>query len=325
MSKKNILQEAIADANELRDAAFKNAQSVIMESMKENVRAFVNKELDGILAESKEEVVAEESHCEPEGQEDEIKEGEYKMTEAHDDLDLEKLSDEDEGSEDEGEEEETEEEKDEDLEEGLNEAELDEAIRAALTEVDHGDLGDTTVMVNGDSKDPDGLADLDKKEDGWDKKEAPKASDAKLATGEKYHQEAYVRKIAALVKENAYLKKTNRKLAQSVNEVKLFNAKVLYTTKLLQREGLSSEAKKSIVSKMDSVKSLGEAKNVYESLDMAFGIMSESKPAKKAAPSLTEALVSGGASGAGKGISGAGAADDVVSRYQKLAGLKKDE
>lgn len=320
-----ILKEAIADAKELREAAISNAQSVLMESMKENVRAFVNKELDGVLSESKE-VVAEESHCEPEGQE-EMKEGEYKMAETED-LDLEKLSDEEEeGSEDEGAEDEAEEKEDEDLEEGLNETELDEAIRAALSEVDHGDLGDVTVMVNGDSKDPDGLADLDKKEEGWDKKDAPRASDAKLATGEKYHQEAYVRKIASLVKENAFLKKANRKLADTVNEVKLFNAKILYTSKLLQREGLSADMKKTIVGKMDQVKSLSEAKNLYDSMDMAFGLMSETKAkaSKKAAPSLTEALVSGGASGAGNGVSNAGAADGVVSRYQKLAGLRKDE
>jgi hypothetical protein len=318
-----FLKEAIADANELREAAISNAQSVLMESMKENVRAFVSKELDGVLNESKEVVTEEDANCEPEGQE-EVKEGEYKMTETED-LDLDKLSDEEEGSEDEGaEEEETEEE--ETVDEGINESELDEAIRAALSEVDHGDLGDVTVMVNGDSKDPDGLADLDKKEEGWDKKGAEKSHDSKLATGEKYHQEAYKAKIANLVKENVYLKKANRKLADTVNEVKLFNAKILYTSKLLQREGLSADVKKTIVGKMDQVKSLGEAKNLYESLDMAFGIMSETKvKAKKAAPSLTEALVSGGASGAGKGISGAGEADHSVSRYQKLAGLKKDE
>lgn len=320
-----FLKEAIADANELREAAISNAQSVLMESMKENVRAFVNKELNSVLNESKDEdVVTEESHCEPEGQE-EVEEGEYKMTETED-LDLEKLSDEEEGSEDEGAEDEEKEEGEEEVDEGINESELDEAIRAALSEVDHGDLGDVTVMINGDSKDPDGLADLDKKEDGWDKKGADKKHDAKLATGEKYHQEAYVRKVASLVKENTFLKKANRKLADTVNEVKLFNAKILYTSKLLQREGLSADVKKTIVGKMDQVKSLGEAKNLYESLDMAFGIMSETKvKAKKSSPSLTEALVTNGASGAGNGISGAGVSDGTVSRYQKLAGLKKDE
>ena len=43
MSKdKNILQEAIADANALKEAAYANAQTVIMEHLKGNVKQFVD-------------------------------------------------------------------------------------------------------------------------------------------------------------------------------------------------------------------------------------------------------------------------------------------
>ncbi len=316
-TKKNLLQEAIADAKQIREAALANAQSILMEHVKENVRAVVNEQLDSRLNENED--------CDK----DEMKE-EYQMTE-NEDQNLEELpevamtgDEEDEFEDTESEEDEEDEDGDEeDLDEGLSEADLDEALAAALVnEVDHGQLGEPELMINGDKNDT-GLLDTDSKEEGWDKKEAPKSKAHTLATGEKYHQEAST-KIAQLVKENILIKKANKKLKEAVDETKLFNAKLFYAVKLMQKENLAPEAKDKIVERMDKVKSLEEAKNLFESLQYALGLFGEkAKTAKKAKPSLSEALGSNAPVGTGKGVSSRSADDAQKSRFQELAGITR--
>jgi hypothetical protein len=93
----------------------------------------------------------------------------------------------------------------------------------------------------------------------------------------------------------------------------------------MQREGLANGTKASIVKRMDKVRSLSEAKNLYESLELALGLVkeSDSAPSRKA-PSLTEALGSDKASGSGRGVSNVDSHSDYIHRNQVLAGLKKE-
>lgn len=327
MSKKNLLQEAIADAKEIKEAAIANAQSILMEHLKENVRAVVDEQLN--------EALSEEASCDDK----EIKEGD-EMTNEENELELEELPEvamgdedsedeeenEEEGSEDEDEEEGGEDE-DEDLEEGLTEADLDEALQAALmSEVDHGQLGDPEDVVNGDNNDT-GIADEDSKEEGWDKKSPPKSKASTLATGEKYHQESLrlKKKVAELAKENVMVKKANKKLGETIKEVKLFNAKLFYAVKLMQKEGLDATAKDKIIAKMDKVESLSEAKSLYESVQLALGLVGGKAKTEKSKPSLAEALGSKGPAGTGPGVSGGSVEDSQKTRFQALAGLKKEE
>lgn len=237
---------------------------------------------------------------------------------ADDEYDVEEMPDE----EDEGEEEE------EVTEEGLTEADLEEALAAALSEVSHGGLGDMEFVDVSTEKNPTGIEDLDSKEAGWEEKTAPKARQHNLSTGEQYHQEArsYKAKIAKLVKENVMLKKANAKISEALKETQLFNAKLYYATKLMQTEGLSGNLKASIVKKLDKVGSLSEAKNLYQSLELALGVISEqAKKAKPKGRSLTEALVSERAAGTGKGVSNVeGLNESYVTRNQKLAGIIKE-
>jgi hypothetical protein len=103
---------------------------------------------------------------------------------------------------------------------------------------------------------------------------------------------------------------------------------------LLNKEGLDLSTKKSIVKKFDGVKSVNEAKTLYESLQLAFGALSENSK-KKSKNSLSEALGVQGSSG--RNVSNVGdrrvmneSANQPVeenpfgiSRMQHLAGIKK--
>jgi len=314
---KNILQEAIADANALKEAAYANAQSVLMEHLKDNVKQFVEQELN-------ENFQNEDDVSESDG----IPEGDAPVMEhgyEEDELDVEE-----EPEEEEGEEEGEYDMEDEGMYEGLTEDDLAEALTTALSEVSHGQLGDMELVINTDpsSKSSEGIEDLDKREEGWEEKTAPKSKGAQIYTGEQYHQEAlrWRAKAAVHIKENILLKKAMKKLTSALKETKLFNAKLFYASKLMQTEGLNATAKVSIVKKMDSVKTLSEAKNLYESLELALGLMSENaKPKKKAKRSLTEALGSENTSaGTGRGVSRQTLTEGesaFVRRNQKLAGM----
>lgn len=303
----NILKEALADGKALKAAALKNAQNLILESMKTNLKEMVEDQMN-------------EATDEVDSGEDEMEDTEEVVEEGLEDLELSEDGG-DEGGEDEGSLEDVLEDEEES---GLSESDLQEALRSALSEVSHGSLGDQEEITP-DSH-PTGLMDQDKSEKGWEEKSAP----AKKSFAVK--EAAYQRKIAGLVTENTLLRKANGELKRTVNEVNLFNTKLHYAHKLMAKEGLTNEAKRAIVSKLDGVKTVTEAKTLYESLQIAFGTVSEK--AKKSKTSLSEALGVNGAN-SGKNISesaapkraevqneGADANPFSPSRMKFLAGIK---
>lgn len=307
MSKKNILAEAIADSKALKSAAVANAQALILESMKDNLKEMVEEQMN----EMADETVAEGDHCEPDGDEEELSEGtEMDITE-NEDFDFDALS---------ADEDEDESESEEDELAGLSEADLHEALAAALNEVDHGKMGDLRPIGPDDHEDP--ITGADSKEAGWEEKTAPAKKDFTVK------ENAYKARIAKLVTENTMLKKANEKLKATVNEVNLFNTKLHYAHKLLNKEGLAANVKKAIIGKMDATKTVAEAKTLYESLELALGALSENKKAAKKQTSLSEAL---GVHGTAQGKNVSEVRDPVPSepnpfdrnRMQVLAGVKK--
>lgn len=264
---KNILKEALADGRALKQAALKNAQNLILENMKEDLKEMVEDQMN---------VAADEDGAETE----EMTEGagdlslDSDLDEGDDDLDLDEEGEEDEEDEDEGE-------FDLDDDAGLSESDLREALNAALNEVSHGSLGDQE-HITPDSH-PTGLMDQDKSEKGWEEKTAPAKKDFTVK------EAAYRKKIANLVAENTMLRKTNVELRKTVNEVNLFNTKLHLAHKLMNKPGLNTSQKRAIVAKLDEVKSVDQAKNLYESLKIALGALSESAK-KTSKASLSEAL-----------------------------------
>lgn len=311
MSKKNILKEAIADAEALKKGAVANAINVLSESMKENIRSFVESELNETSHEDTESAEMVEEEKDPMADKSEDMEDVDLSEEEGEEEEMEG-SDEEESSEDSGESE----------DDDISEEDMREAIMSALSEVSHGGLGDPE-LVGPDSKHETGLADMDSKEEALHKKTPPAAKD--MTVKENAQLKA---KVASLMAENVAYKKANQKLTAALAEVKTFNAKLMYVSKFMQNEHATQSIKKAFVGKLDSAKTIAEAKSIYDAFSMAVGLVSESIKSKKTKSSLSEALGTGASAGAGRNISESRETpkSELVetNRWQKLAGIKKE-
>lgn len=301
-TKKNILAEALADSKTLKNAALANATSILIESMKNDLKEMVEDQMNEMAGD---EEVTEEINEETDMKLSENEDMDLDFSDEDEDVDL------DEESEDE----------DEDEDVGLSESDLQEALMSALNEVDHGGLGDLEEVGPEDHPDP--ATGADSKEQGFEEKTAPAAKDFTVK------ESKYKKQVAELVKENTLLKKANNKLKSAVNEVNLFNTKLAYAQKLMKKEGLDVSTKKAIVARFDKVKTIAEAKTLYESLQLALGALSETnKKSVKKQNSLSEAL---GVHGSPQGKNVSKVQEPVVlkevsafdpARMKILAGIK---
>ena len=100
-----------------------------------------------------------------------------------------------------------------------------------------------------------------------------------------------------------------------LQEVNLFNAKLLYTNKIFKAKNLTESQKVKVLAAFDRAASVKEAKLVFETLSEGF--------VEKKAP-MNESLIRGGASKA-TGVATKKPimeANEQVTRWQKLAGIK---
>lgn len=105
-------------------------------------------------------------------------------------------------------------------------------------------------------------------------------------------------------------------LREQLEELNLFNAKLLYVNKLLQNKQISESQKRSIVQALDEAKDLREAKVLYKSLTESFA-----QPKASSKGSLTESVRLGGSSRTTRSASSQQATGEV-NRWARLAGLK---
>ena len=105
-------------------------------------------------------------------------------------------------------------------------------------------------------------------------------------------------------------------LREQLEELNLFNAKLLYVNKLLQNKTISESQKRSIVQALDEAQDLREAKVLYKSLTESF---SQTKSSSKG--SLTESVRYGGSSRTTRSASSSQASGEI-DRWARLAGLK---
>jgi len=107
-------------------------------------------------------------------------------------------------------------------------------------------------------------------------------------------------------------------LRKQLAETNLFNAKLLYTNKLLQNESMTPRQKVSIIEKLDEARSLREAKLVYESL------MRTISSGKDRVNEGADRQVLGSASRATRPASTVSLNEGIeASRWAKLAGIVK--
>ena len=104
-------------------------------------------------------------------------------------------------------------------------------------------------------------------------------------------------------------------LREQLEDLNLFNAKLLYVNKLLQNKSLNESQKKSVIKALDEAQSLQEAKSLYSSLTETFR-RSESKG------TLSESRILGSSSRPTTSAqSTATTTNNELSRWQRLAGL----
>jgi hypothetical protein len=102
-------------------------------------------------------------------------------------------------------------------------------------------------------------------------------------------------------------------LREQLEDLNLFNAKLLYVNKLLQNKQLSESQKKSVIKALDEAKSLGETKALYKSL-------TESMCSSRS--TLNETARYGSSSRVTTSSSSKNQTVGEINRWQKLAGLK---
>ena len=87
----------------------------------------------------------------------------------------------------------------------------------------------------------------------------------------------------------------NRELKKQLDEMNLFNAKLLYVNKLIQNRNVSSKQQRAIVEALDNAKTVREAKLVYEGLTKSLNKKSLSEGTRRVLGSSSKPTRSGGA------------------------------
>lgn len=277
-----LLEQAIVDAEALKEAAIKNAEAAIIEKYSSEVRDAVNSLLEqeeGTLEEDDESPVMEEvPYAVEEGDEPimvrldlealerALSEEEEPVEESHEDL-ADTLEEEiEEALETEGEE--------TDLDE---EIELDEEILDAIAEELKVDLGIPDQGLGGRS------TPTDRNLEGQ-KITLAALKDDELAEEHDAIQKAreetgmYVNQVNELKQDNSNLQKTILHLKERLEEVNLSNARLLYTNRVLNSTSLNERQKTRIVESISNADSVEEAKVIYETLQSAVGDKTKSSP-----------------------------------------------
>tara|TARA_Y100000004_G_scaffold155835_1_gene180615 strand:- start:4704 stop:5582 length:879 start_codon:yes stop_codon:yes gene_type:complete len=240
MANRDIVSEAVEQAEAMKQAAYENAKNVLVEAMSTNLQAAVAEAIDEKLdtedVEISEEVVAEETVEEGAHDTDEM---EDKEEMAH----MDELEDEDEDDDDDDEEVDIDididadgDDDDDEDEEELDEVDLDEVIEI---------VEDEDEVDEGEHEDADEGEDLDE-EDDEDVEEIGKM-----------YKEA-VAEVESLRTENKRYAKALKVLRTRIEEVNLFNARLAAATDVMNQVTLTKEQKERVVEHFDSCDTLDE-------------------------------------------------------------------
>ena len=277
-----LLEQAIVDAEALKEAAIKNAEAAIIEKysseVKDAVSLLLEQEEETLEEEEESAVMEEVPYAVEEGDEPitvrldlealerALSEEEEAVEESHEDL-ADTLEEEiEEAVQAEGSEE-------ADLDE---EIELDEEILDAIAEELKVDLGIPDQGLGGRS------TPTDRNLEGQ-KVTLAALKDDELAEEHAALQKAreetgmYVNQVNELKQEKSNLQKTVLHLKGRLEEVNLSNARLLYTNRVLNSTSLNERQKTKIVESISNADSVEEAKVIYETLQSAVGESRNSK------------------------------------------------
>jgi hypothetical protein len=353
---KSILEEAVEDVQALKRAAEENAKNLLVEAMSPRIKDFIQSHLgqEGVEAPggqadggpSGNSDTAPDSQDQADGSSEDDEGYETGDDEDEVDFDVDADEDEDEDLEDD-EESEEEDEEEEDEEEAITKpAKSKKGVKEASddsddeSDEDDEDSMDEEVEITSedlkraflesikgkshpgsfsDAQDPNdgeyGLAHKVPGEVMWadGAKVLRKAKKAKMVTKEQHEKvvQKLHRQLAQYQEAFKYLKK-------NLNEMNLFNAKLIYTTKLLQNNSLSNKQKLNVVETLDNARSKRECEFMYKTLSESFkiaGVLGEGRTKVKG-PKASRMMKPGATLNEGKTQESA-----QSNRWAELAGL----
>lgn len=263
----SVYDDAVRDVKELKESAMESAKKTLLEAMVPKVKEMVEQQLGESDIALEMDAVDEVSQFDETAQVDEEVETEEVELEAKkkDDDDEDEVVDEAAQV-------------DEVVE--VNESDLVEALADALKEVRTRMTSEAKVSKSfgapsevREKKGTKGLADEKSGEHYWSGEKPPAAKDWTV------REQVMRKQIAGLVEQVKQYKGAYGKILQNLKEVNLFNAKLIYTNKVLQTPGLSNKSRLAIVEQFDNARSKNDVELVYNTFTESFkiaGVMGES-------------------------------------------------
>lgn len=199
--------------------------------------------------------------------------------------------------------------------------EIDEAMlkqelarmRAALDEGEGATDPDVLSDFGGASEDREAFVDGDDSDLNVYAKDLGKVSERKL----RRQVQKESRQNRALRKQLTGYKKVTSKLREQLEQMNLFNAKLLYVNKLMQNESISRKQLKAIVETVDKAETLREVRLVYKTLTESAG------KRRRKSRRMNESRRRSSSSRASR--SGGVTKTDQASRWATLAGISNDK
>ena len=265
---RDIVSEAVQQAEAMKEAAYENAKSVLVEAMSTNLKAAVTEAIDEQIEDADVEAVAETEDAMDEASIDERqKYGGNKGDESKSRRDFEEGEDvtEDEYTEDEDEEEIADDAYDvdddagdEEGEEDLEEMDIEEVIEIIEDEEDDDADIDVDIDVDKDDEEDDDEEDDDDMDE--DQKYGGNKGDESRS---KRDFESTVAENKELRKQNARYEKALTFLKKRIDEVNLFNARLAAASDVMKAVTLTKEEKEQVVDHFDSCKNVNEVKRTF--------------------------------------------------------------
>jgi len=355
MAKRDILKEAIADAKAVKEVAIANAKAALEEAFTPKLKSMLAAKIQEMDEEEEKSPVKElsnpdqrddkkgtpeyETEYEDKPEKGEVDE-EVNLDEILAELERETVTEADESEAERADVDkyEYEEGKEEGEDEAEDEAEDDEAETIDLEDMTDEDLksyiegviadmvadGELEAGENFEEEETEDVEvedDVDVEvEDSEEVEIAETNPTSKFPVMEKLRKEkrAKIRAIAEIKKLRRELKEAYAAIktqGSTLSEVKLLNAKLLYTNKIFKAKSLTENEKVKVLSSFDKATTVKEAKLIFETLSE--GLKSKRKPIRESLGSASKAT--GNFKRTKNPII---KTDPMVARFQKLAGLK---
>ena len=319
-----MLEQAIIDAATLRDAALKNAESMIVEKYSEEVKAAVGQlleqEADPMGAEAgAEEVESTAMEQVPMAHEPSDNEEEIVVVDLDDIL---AAADEEDGEADEMEREEIADEIGIDLE-------LDDepaANRSDEIDIDPSDLVEMfkeVLSLEIDKSDMEALIDEAEQEEYEEREE--EAVTHHYTDGMDKEESEQLKQVQAqnesLRSDNKKMKNILQELKNKLEDINLQNARLLYTNKVLTDTSLNEQQKNKIAELVSRAKSVEESKTIFETLQKTMAHTQRKTQSLSEVVSRRSSVI---LSSRRKDESASDSSDPTINRWATLAGLNKN-